>query len=149
MRTRSRTHSATQPTVLVPHSHRYLFISLFVLYSMPVWLCSICSRLTINPVRHPVKPVAVYLLLGRRTGLQPLQSFLIKAIQLYEMIVVRHGLMLVGQSYGMKTSVYRTLAAALTGGHCEDVPLLQVAVMSVYCLLGRPVENMPPQHSTW
>jgi dynein heavy chain len=40
---------------------------------------------------------------------------MIKAIQLYEMIVVRHGLMLVGQSYGMKTSVYRTLAAALTG----------------------------------
>jgi hypothetical protein len=50
-----------------------------------------------------------------RTGLQPLESFLIKAIQLYEMIVVRHGLMLVGQSYGMKTSIYRTLAAALTG----------------------------------
>lgn len=52
---------------------------------------------------------------GCRTGLQPLESFLTKAIQLYEMIVVRHGLMLVGQSYGMKTAVYKTLAAALTG----------------------------------
>jgi dynein heavy chain len=31
------------------------------------------------------------------------------------MTVVRHGLMLVGESYGMKTSTYRTLAAALTG----------------------------------
>lgn len=50
-----------------------------------------------------------------RTGLQPLETFLTKAIQLYEMIVVRHGLMLVGQSYGMKTATYRTLAAALTG----------------------------------
>ena len=30
-----------------------------------------------------------------RVGLQPLPSFLEKAIQLYEMIIVRHGLMLV------------------------------------------------------
>jgi hypothetical protein len=30
-----------------------------------------------------------------------------KAQQLYEMILVRHGLMLVGHSYGAKTSVYR------------------------------------------
>jgi dynein heavy chain len=50
-----------------------------------------------------------------RAGLQPLESFLTKAIQLYEMIVVRHGLMLVGQSYGMKTAAYRMLAGALTG----------------------------------
>jgi len=52
---------------------------------------------------------------AEKAGLQPLESFLIKAIQLYEMIVVRHGLMLVGLSYGMKTSCYRVLAAALTG----------------------------------
>eukprot|EP00775_Hariotina_reticulata_P006671 gene6671-6895_t len=49
-----------------------------------------------------------------RAGLQPLETFLTKAIQLYEMIVVRHGLMLVGQSYGMKTSAYNMLAGALT-----------------------------------
>ncbi|KAK9812825.1 hypothetical protein WJX72_004356 [[Myrmecia] bisecta] len=47
-------------------------------------------------------------------GLQPLESFIIKTIQLYEMIIVRHGLMLVGQSFGMKTSAYRVLAAALS-----------------------------------
>jgi hypothetical protein len=35
-------------------------------------------------------------------------------IQLYEMIVVRHGLMLVGSSFGMKTSCLRVLAAALS-----------------------------------
>jgi dynein heavy chain len=50
-----------------------------------------------------------------KLGLQPLESLLIKAIQLYEMIVVRHGLMLVGQSFGMKTVAYRILAAALSG----------------------------------
>jgi dynein heavy chain len=30
-----------------------------------------------------------------------------KAQQLYEMILVRHGLMIVGYSYGAKTSIYR------------------------------------------
>lgn len=58
-----------------------------------------------------------------RAGLQPLESFLTKAIQLYEMIVVRHGLMLVGQSYGMKTAAYRMLAGALTGA-CACVFML-------------------------
>ncbi len=42
-------------------------------------------------------------------------------MQLYEMMVVRHGLMLVGQSYGMKTSAYRMLAAALTGARGAGV----------------------------
>jgi dynein heavy chain len=37
------------------------------------------------------------LVLACQAGLQPLPSFIEKAIQLYEMVVVRHGLMLVGQ----------------------------------------------------
>ncbi|KAK3235325.1 hypothetical protein CYMTET_54468 [Cymbomonas tetramitiformis] len=49
--------------------------------------------------------------------LQPLDSFTEKIIQLYEMIVVRHGLMLVGQSFGMKTCGYRVLADALSDLH--------------------------------
>lgn len=42
-----------------------------------------------------------------KNNLQPLENFMIKIIQLYEMIIVRHGLMLVGWSYGMKTAAYR------------------------------------------
>ena len=36
-----------------------------------------------------------------------------KLFQLYEMILVRHGLMLVGYSYGAKTCIYQMLAGAL------------------------------------
>ena len=46
-------------------------------------------------------------------NLQPVPSFLVKVQQLYEMILVRHGLMLVGAPFGGKTSCYRILAAAL------------------------------------
>jgi hypothetical protein len=40
-------------------------------------------------------------------GVQPVPAFMEKAHQLYEMTLVRHGLMLVGYSYGAKTSIYR------------------------------------------
>lgn len=52
-----------------------------------------------------------------KQGLQPLPAFIEKIIQLYEMIVVRHGLMLVGQSFGMKTAAHKVLAAALSDLH--------------------------------
>lgn len=48
-----------------------------------------------------------------KRNLQPLETFNTKIIQLYEMIVVRHGLMLVGESFGMKTVAQQVLAASL------------------------------------
>jgi dynein heavy chain len=53
-----------------------------------------------------------------KSNLQPEKYFLMKTIELYEMIIVRHGLMVVGLSYGGKTCSYRTLQDTL--GRLED-----------------------------
>ena len=42
-----------------------------------------------------------------------------KCLQLYEMIVCRHGLMIVGRPYGTKTSMLRTLSQAITELHSK------------------------------
>lgn len=46
-------------------------------------------------------------------NLQPTHAFLLKVTQLYEMVVVRHGLMLVGQPFSGKSAALKVLAGAL------------------------------------
>jgi len=48
-----------------------------------------------------------------KKNLQPTEYFMTKTTQLYEMIVVRHGLMVVGMPFSGKTASYRVLAEAL------------------------------------
>lgn len=50
----------------------------------------------------------------RRFNLQKVPYFIEKIIQLYEMIIVRHGLMVVGMPFSGKTSAIKVLASALT-----------------------------------
>lgn len=47
-------------------------------------------------------------------NLQPTEYFNVKVIQLYEMIVVRHGLMTVGQPFSGKSAALKVLAGALS-----------------------------------
>ena len=68
--------------------------------------------LFLRPCSFPPKPLCPHAVL-LPLPIKALPAFIEKAIQLYEMVVVRHGLMLVGQSFGMKTSSIRVLAAAL------------------------------------
>ncbi|XP_066284547.1 dynein axonemal heavy chain 3-like isoform X3 [Branchiostoma lanceolatum] len=49
----------------------------------------------------------------RSRGLQPVPWFIEKIVQIYEMILVRHGLMIVGDPLGGKTSAFKVLAGAL------------------------------------
>ncbi|XP_020300595.1 dynein heavy chain 3, axonemal isoform X2 [Pseudomyrmex gracilis] len=48
-----------------------------------------------------------------KRNLQATEWYLEKIIQIYEMLLVRHGLMLVGTTLGGKTQAYQTLAASL------------------------------------
>lgn len=63
-------------------------------------------------------------------GLQPVESFVAKCIQLYETTLVRHGLMLVGPTMGGKTACYRVLQKVCPA---PSIPASSTVMQSCLC----------------
>ncbi|XP_041984652.1 dynein axonemal heavy chain 12 [Aricia agestis] len=57
-----------------------------------------------------------------KNNLQPVDCFLLKIIQTYEMMIVRHGFMLVGDPFSGKSMTLKTLSEALTLMKSKDEP---------------------------
>lgn len=87
-------------------------------------------------------------------NLQPTDAFLLKATQLYEMVVVRHGLMLVGQPFSGKSAALKVLAGAL--GELADAgvqgPLfnqVQQVVINPKAVTMGQLYGEPSRHLRW
>ncbi|RYH30570.1 hypothetical protein EON65_04770 [archaeon] len=88
-------------------------------------------------------------------GLQPVKFFITKVIQLYEMIIVRHGLMLVGPTGGGKSCNLHVLEETLgslkrqgvTGFAYEQVKIFQLNPKSI--TMGQMYGEFDPNTMEW
>ncbi len=88
----------------------------FLAHDIPLFN-GIISDLFPGKCRPPIDLGALITVIKMQTqnfGLQPVPFFLTKCVQLYETIVVRHGLMVVGATGGGKSCNIKVLAHALT-----------------------------------